>query len=264
MLPDTAMPAAVQFLLQERTRRTTIIFRSLVDHQPREERMTFQAGPRAADTPGLCGARTRQPDHPPCRNFGMRPSGRCRLHGGRSLRGIASRTFVHGRYCRDWLLRFHGDEWSQDFAPRSPTTVETTKCATPPKSYDQTPHATEDTPCTMSDSRDKRGDQGGTEDAALPLRPDLEWAVWLAEASVGPPKTRQQRGLPPTPEELGRAAAWCAQDRETDVAIARRLGIGRRTLARWKQRPEFRAALAALQERRAADAKPLESDTTER
>jgi len=64
--------------------------------------------------------------------------------------------------------------------------------------------------------------------------------------------------------ELGRAAAWCAQDRETDVEIARRLGIGRRTLARWKHRPEFRAALAALQERQASDAKPLESDATER
>ena len=58
-------------------------------------------------------------------------------------------------------------------------------------------------------------------------------------------KTCQQRGLPPTPEELGRAAAWCARDRETDVEIARRLGIGRRTLARWKHRPELRAALAA-------------------
>ncbi len=82
---------------------------------------------------------------------------------------------------------------------------------------------------------------------------------------MGPSKTRQQRGLPPTPEEPGRAAAWCARDRETEVEIARRLGSGWRTLARWKHRPESRAALAARQERQASDAKPLvESDAAER
>ncbi len=88
-------------------------------------------------------------------------------------------------------------------------------------------------------------------DDASGAEPDLAWPDELLEALMGPPKTRQQRRLPPTAEELGRAAAWCAQDRETDVAIARRLGIGRRTLARWKQRPEFRAALAALQAQQA-------------
>ena len=51
-----------------------------------------------------------------------------------------------------------------------------------------------------------------------------------------------------------------AQDRETDVAIARRLGIGRRTLARWKQRPEFRAALAALQAQQAEAPRALEAE----
>jgi hypothetical protein len=89
---------------------------------------------------------------------------------------------------------------------------------------------------------------------------DFEWSDELLEALMGPPKTRQQRGLPPTPEELGRAAAWCAQDRLTDVAIARRLGIGRRTLARWKHRPEFRAALAALQAQPAEAPSALEAE----
>jgi len=44
------------------------------------------------------------------------------------------------------------------------------------------------------------------------------------------------------------------------VAIARRLGIGRRTLARWKQRPEFRAALAALQAQQAEAPRALEAE----
>jgi len=110
------MAAAGQVLRQERTRRTTIIFRSSIDHCPGEQRMPFQAGTRPSDTPGLCG----------------------------------------------------------------------------------------------------------------------------------------------------RAAAWCAQDRETNVEIARRLGIGRRTPALWKHRLEFRTALAALQERQASAANRLESDATER
>lgn len=50
----------------------------------------------------------------------------------------------------------------------------------------------------------------------------------------------------PTPEEVGRAAALCFLDREPDEAIARRLGVARRTLARWKRRPEYAAAWVAL------------------
>jgi hypothetical protein len=56
-----------------------------------------------------------------------------------------------------------------------------------------------------------------------------------------------QRGLPPTPAEVGRAAALWVVDQQTDAQIARELGIGRRTLARWKQRPEFVAAVTAVQ-----------------
>ena len=55
------------------------------------------------------------------------------------------------------------------------------------------------------------------------------------------------RFLPPTAAEVGRAAALCFQDTHSDEQIARQLGIVRRTLARWKQRPEFAAAIAALQ-----------------
>lgn len=258
------MPAAVQFLQQERIRRTTIIFRSSVDHQPGEERMTFQAGSRPSDTPGLCGARTRQPGNPPCRNFGMRPSGRCRLHGGRSRRGIASPSFVHGWYCQDPFLWLGYAARHAHLAPPVDTEVEATMCATPSDACDGTPHATGDTPWNELHSLQRGVARVAHDDDSSGTVPDLEWSHELLEALMGPPKTRQQRGLPPTPEEIGRAAAWCVQDRATDVEIARRLGIGRRTLARWKHRPEFRAALAALQERQASDAKPLESDATER
>lgn len=50
-----------------------------------------------------CGARTRA--GPPCRNWGILPAGRCRLHGGKSYRGIASPRYRHGFYSRDILCR---------------------------------------------------------------------------------------------------------------------------------------------------------------
>jgi hypothetical protein len=55
------------------------------------------------------------------------------------------------------------------------------------------------------------------------------------------------RFLPPAAEEVGRAAALCFQDTYSDEQIARQLGIVRRTLARWKKRGDFAAAIAALQ-----------------
>ena len=58
---------------------------------------------------------------------------------------------------------------------------------------------------------------------------------------------RAERYDPPTAAEVGRAAALCFQDTLTDEQIAGQLGIARRTLARWKKRPDFAAALAALQ-----------------
>ncbi len=45
-----------------------------------------------------CGARTRDGD--PCKNWGIPPSGRCRMHGGRSRLWFASPRYVHGRYSR--------------------------------------------------------------------------------------------------------------------------------------------------------------------
>jgi hypothetical protein len=50
----------------------------------------------------------------------------------------------------------------------------------------------------------------------------------------------------PTPQQVGQAAALCFHDAESDEQIARRLGICRRTLARWKHRADFAAAQAAL------------------
>lgn len=193
--------------------------------------MTFRPGSRPADTPGLCGARTRQPGNPPCRNFGMRPSGRCRLHGGRSLRGMVSRSLVHGWYSQDPFFLFQ--RLSGRLIPPEPpieTSMEANRCATPPDTCNEKPHAIAITPCGES-FLPKQGVAGVTQgDVSSSAEPDFEWSDELLEALMGPPKTRQQRGLPPTPEELGRAAAWCAQDRETDVEIARRLGIGRRAL----------------------------------
>ena len=58
---------------------------------------------------------------------------------------------------------------------------------------------------------------------------------------------RAERYEPPTAAEVGRAAALCVQDTLIDEQIAGQLGIARRTLARWKKRPDFAAALAALQ-----------------
>lgn len=47
-----------------------------------------------------CGAKTRKGE--PCQQPAM-PNGRCRLHGGKSLRGVASGTFKSGRYSQDLL-----------------------------------------------------------------------------------------------------------------------------------------------------------------
>ena len=62
-------------------------------------------GVNLSDVPAdrRCNAKTRA--GLPCRNWGIRPSGRCRLHGGKSYRGVASPRFRHGRYSRDPLGR---------------------------------------------------------------------------------------------------------------------------------------------------------------
>jgi len=70
----------------------------------------------------------------------------------------------------------------------------------------------------------------------------------VTDAAAGPQTmTSPLRFLPPTAAEVGRAAALCYQDAHSDEEIARQLGIVRRTLARWKRRADFAAAIAALQ-----------------
>jgi hypothetical protein len=72
--------------------------------------------------------------------------------------------------------------------------------------------------------------------------------VGVTDTAVGPAAMAGSvRFLPPTAAEVGRAAALCFQDAQSDEQIARQLGIVRRTLARWKKRPDFAAAIAALQ-----------------
>jgi hypothetical protein len=43
----------------------------------------------------LCGAKTRAGT--PCKRLARRPQGRCRLHGGCSLIGVAHPSYKHGR-----------------------------------------------------------------------------------------------------------------------------------------------------------------------
>ncbi len=63
-----------------------------------------------------CGAKTRAGT--PCKNWGMRqwarrpsdtsPSGRCRMHGGKSLSGYSSPALKHGWYSKEfpfWVFR---------------------------------------------------------------------------------------------------------------------------------------------------------------
>ena len=56
--------------------------------------------------PETCNARTRSGGL--CQNAPIYPAGRCRMHGGKSLRGIASPRFKHGRYCKDLLGQLAG------------------------------------------------------------------------------------------------------------------------------------------------------------
>jgi hypothetical protein len=51
----------------------------------------------------LCGAKLRKKDQT-CRQAAM-PNGRCRLHGGKSLGGIASPRFKHGRYSKHVMFQ---------------------------------------------------------------------------------------------------------------------------------------------------------------
>ena len=51
-----------------------------------------------------------------------------------------------------------------------------------------------------------------------------------------PPDAGDERWRGPTPQQIGEAAARLWDDRENGEAIARRLKIARRTLARWSAR----------------------------
>lgn len=52
-----------------------------------------------------CGAKTRS--GVPCQNAPM-GNGRCRMHGGKSLSGIAHPNYKHGRYSKVWLAQLLG------------------------------------------------------------------------------------------------------------------------------------------------------------
>ncbi len=58
-----------------------------------------------ADVPAdrRCNAKTRTGSA--CKNWRLRPSGRCRMHGGKSYRGFTSPRYRHGWYSKDILCR---------------------------------------------------------------------------------------------------------------------------------------------------------------
>ena len=60
---------------------------------------------------------------------------------------------------------------------------------------------------------------------------------------------REQRPRGPTVDQLAEAAALLYVNELRDEEIAARLGVCRRTLARWKHRPAFQAAYAVEVER---------------
>jgi hypothetical protein len=82
------MPRSDNQLIREMRRRCHHLLRSLKRPRPCKR----------------CGARMRTADRHPCRKWAM-ANGRCALHGGKSLRGIASPQFRHGRYST--LLPLH-------------------------------------------------------------------------------------------------------------------------------------------------------------
>jgi hypothetical protein len=66
--------------------------------------MNIQAIIKATKT--TCGAKTRS--GAPCKNAPIGDTGRCRMHGGKSLAGVASPRYKHGRYSKVWIAQFVG------------------------------------------------------------------------------------------------------------------------------------------------------------
>jgi hypothetical protein len=54
-----------------------------------------------------CAAKTRSGGR--CKNAPMGTTGRCRMHGGKSLSGIAHPNYKHGRYSKVFLARLVGE-----------------------------------------------------------------------------------------------------------------------------------------------------------
>jgi hypothetical protein len=59
-----------------------------------------------------CGAKTRSGGL--CKNAPIGDTGRCRMHGGKSLSGIAHPNYKHGPYSNVWIARFVGEMYYRD------------------------------------------------------------------------------------------------------------------------------------------------------
>jgi len=58
---------------------------------------SYEKGKTNAKGQTICGAKTRSGK--PCQKYAM-ANGRCKLHGGKSLKGAAAPSFKHGRYSK--------------------------------------------------------------------------------------------------------------------------------------------------------------------
>jgi hypothetical protein len=49
-----------------------------------------------------------------CKSAPISDTGRCQMHGGKSLSGIAHPNYKHGRYSKVWIARFVGEMYYRD------------------------------------------------------------------------------------------------------------------------------------------------------
>ena len=231
ILPVTAMAAAVQCLWQEHTRRTTSIFHLQLTMIPVSSARPFRQVPGLQSPRGLGGAHASRANRPAGTLVGVPPD------AAGCMADAPGRELL-ARFCPWRVLSGSVPMVGRDSATRPSGAIRRHRgrggqVGHPSDPCNGIPQAT-DVPSWNASLSPQRGWHGGTARWLLEPRARPRVDHELLEALMGPSKTRQQWGLPPTPEGLGRAAAWCPRDRETDVEIARRLGIGRRTLARWK------------------------------
>lgn len=69
------------------------------DRRPTKPSLVPEERTRKPDGTRICGAKRR--DGTPCQTTFLQPNGRCRMHGGGALKGLASPSFKDGRFAKD-------------------------------------------------------------------------------------------------------------------------------------------------------------------